>query len=596
MQTGAEAITWNLADLYEGLDDAMLGVDLAEADARAEAFRDAYAGRIAGLSPAELVEAVTELEEIQELAGKVSAYAALEFAAQTTDPARGALLQRVEEASAALGTHLVFFELEWLAVPDDAAKRSLAHPALAGYRHHLEAARRYQPHVLSEAEERILKEKAVTGRSAWVRLFTEEAGRIKVRVDAEDTTLDAALSRLHDPDRAVRRDAQEAVTAALEPGLPVRTYILNTLVADKATDDRLRSYPHWLASRNLANEAPEATVRALTEAVSTRYDVLARWYRLKGRVLGLEPLYDYDRYAAFPESGRDVPWAEAQATVLDAYRSFSPALADIANRFFTERWIDAGTRPGKEGGAFAHPATPGTHPYVLLNYTGRLRDVLTLAHELGHGVHQVLASRQGMLNAHTPLTVAETASVFGETVTFERILALETDPARRLSLLAGRLEDSFATIFRQVAMNRFEDAVHTARRHSGELPVEAINEAWLETQAASFQGAVTLTPNYATWWSYIPHFVHTPGYVYAYAYGNLLALAVYRRYEEEGAALVPRYMDMLAAGGSRSPEELGRMVGVDLSEPEFWNSGLDILDKLVDAAENLANSVSQPSP
>ncbi|MCU1451506.1 MAG: oligoendopeptidase pepF/M3 family, partial [Acidimicrobiales bacterium] len=398
-----------------------------------------------------------------------------------------------------------------------------------------------------------------------------------------------ALSHLYLPDREARQRAGRAVTDALQPGLPVRTYIFNTVMADHALDDRLRHYSSWITARNLGNEIADETVAALVASVTSRYDIPARWYRLKGRLLGIDDLNEHDRYAPLTSDEKEVSWQEARQTVLDAYRSFSEEMADIAAGFF-DGYIDAPAGPGKQGGAFAHPAVPSVHPYVMLNYTGRRRDVMTLAHELGHGVHQVLANRLGLFNASTPLTLAETASIFGETVTFGRLLSEEREPRARLALIGGRIEDICASVFRQIAMNRFEDAVHSARRDEGELSADRLADDWMRTQRDMFGDSLTITDGYRSWWSYIPHFIHTPGYVYAYAFGNLLALAVYARYEREGPGFVPNYLQLLAAGGSDTPDTLGRMVGVDLADPGFWNAGLDVVDELVTEAEKLAAS------
>jgi len=380
------------------------------------------------------------------------------------------------------------------------------------------------------------------------------------------------------------------VTAALEPGLRTRAFLFNTLLADKATDDRLRRYPGWLAARNLANEASDESVQALIEAVRGRYEIARRWYRLKARLLGVERLADYDRMAAVTADEVTFSFAEGREIVLDCYSSFSPELGALAKRFFDERWIDAPVRPAKRGGAFCAPAVPAAHPYVLLNYTARRRDVLTLAHELGHGVHFALAARQGIFHQSTPLTLAETASVFAETIVFGRLLAEDSTPASRLALLAENLEDTIATVFRQVAMNRFEDLVHTERREQGELSVDRFGELWAESQAELLGDSVQITDGYRSWWSYVPHFIGSPGYVYAYAYGQLLALSVYQRYEQQGPELVPRYLEMLAAGGSRSPEELGQLVGIDLADPGFWDAGLDLVERQLQEAEAAAEA------
>jgi oligoendopeptidase F len=391
----------------------------------------------------------------------------------------------------------------------------------------------------------------------------------------------------------VRRAAADAVTAGLEPGLRTRAFVLNTLMSDKATDDRLRHYESWISSRNLSNEASDESVQALVDAVQRRYGIPQRWYSLKARLLRLDRLADYDRLASVADTDAEVGWREAKELVLDAYSSFSGELADDARRFFDGAWIDAAARPGKRPGAFCAYTVPSHHPYVLLNWTSRRRDVLTLAHELGHGLHAYLARAQGVYHQSTPLTLAETASVFGETVTFGRLLGEVTDPQERLALLASNLEDQIATVFRQIAMNRFEHAIHNARRDEGELSIEHIGELWASTQHDMLGESVEITEGYRTWWSYIPHFIGTPGYVYAYAYGQLLALSVYAQYEARGADFVPQYLDLLRAGGSMSPQELGKLVDVDLADPGFWDRGLDIIERRLDETTAAAEAAGR---
>jgi oligoendopeptidase F len=587
---------WDLEPLVDGEGEVGVRRLLEDALTRSRAFSERYAGGLAELNGAGLEEAMRELAAIYELAGRAGTYAALRFSTDTADPANGALLQSVQERETAIETTLLFFELQWAALPEERAEQLLSGDGLDFCRHHLRNVRRYREHLLSEPEERMLSEKALTGASAWARLFEELTSAIEVELPAGDdeadgvqrVALDVALSRLASADREVRRTTAEAVTAALEPGLRTRAYVLNTLLADKAVDDRLRRYPHWLAARNLANEASDESVAALVEAVRGRYELARRWYRLKARLLGVERLADYDRMAAVTSDEVVFSFAQARELVLDCYRSFSGELGDVVERFFSERWIDAPVRPAKRGGAFCASAVPSMHPYVLLNYTSRRRDVLTLAHELGHGVHFALAAREGVFHQGTPLTLAETASVFGETIVFGRLLEQDSTPASRLALLAENLEDTIATVFRQVAMNRFEELVHTQRRERGELSAARLGELWAESQSELLGDSVEITEGYRTWWSYIPHFINTPGYVYAYAYGQLLALSVYQRYEQRGAELVPRYLEMLAAGGSRSPEELGRIVGVDLTDPGFWDAGLDLVERQLEQAEAAA--------
>jgi oligoendopeptidase F len=516
----------------------------------------------------------------------------LEFTTDTAEPARGALLQKVQERGTTLETQLLFFELEWAALDDAQADALLDDPStdLEFCAHHLRSTRRYRPHLLTEPEEKILAEKGISSSASWARLFGEQVSSLKVNVDGEEMPLDSALSLIQSPDAAVRERTALAVSAALEPGLRTRAYIFNTLLYDKSVDDRLRKYPHWLASRNLSNEASDESVMALIGAVHARYDIAQRWYRLKARLLGVDKLKDYDRSATVAESEPLFSYAEARDMVIDTYTDFSVEAGNITRRFFDERWIDAPVRDNKRGGAFC-ATVAGVHPYVMLNFTARRRDVLTIAHELGHGLHSALAAKQGVFHQSTPLTVAETASVFGETLVFERLLAGSSDEHARLELLAGRIDDAIATVFRQIAMNGFEHLVHTRRRERGELSVEDISDAWYESQTEMLGDSVEITDGYRSWWSYIPHFINTPGYVYAYAYGQLLALSVYGRYQEEGEPFVPRYLEMLAAGGSRAPEKLGEIVGIDLTDPGFWDAGLALVDHQLITAEALADRI-----
>ena len=582
------ATEWDLDPLVDGEGSGGAARMLDDAVARASVFNQRYAGKVAELDGEGLQGAMEELAAIEELVGRAGSYASLRFSTDTADPERGALLQRVQERATEIETKLLFFELEWAALDDGRAEELLAEPGLDFCRHHLRSARRYRPHLLTEPEEKILAEKAIASEGAWARLFGELTSALRVRLDSDEVTLDIALSRLQSPDREVRRTTAEAVSAALEPGLRTRGFIYNTLVFDKSVEDRLRSYPHWLASRNLSNEASDESVMALIEAVRRRFDIPQRWYVLKAKLLEIERIADYDRAAPVLSGDVTFSYAESRELVLDTYSGFASKAGDVARRFFDEQWIDAPPRPHKRGGAFCSYTVPSVHPYVMLNFTARRRDVLTMAHELGHGLHAALAQPQGIFHQSTPLTLAETASVFGETLVFERLLREAPDDEQRLSLLADRIDGAIATVFRQMAMNRYEHLVHTRRRTEGELSVEHFNEMWVETQAELFGDSVEITDGYRMWWSYIPHFINTPGYVYAYAYGQLLALSVYGRYREEGEAFVPRYLEMLAAGGSRSPEELADIVGIDLADPGFWDSGLALIDEQLAEAERLA--------
>ena len=589
-------VTWQLDDLLgdhaaERPEDAVEAL-LDEAEREAGEFAVEYEGKVADLDGNGLREAMSKLAGIGDLAGRALNYAHLRFAADTADPANGALLQKCSERATAIQTALLFFELEWAALEDERAEELLSTEGLDFCRHHLRLERRYRDHLLSAPEEKITTELSVTGAGAWSRLFDELTSAIQVEEGAGDeVTLDVALSRLHDPDREVRKATAEAITVALEPGLRTRAYVFNTLLQDKAIKDRLRSYPNWLSARNLSNEASDQSVQALVEAVRGRYEMARRWYRTKARLLGIERLADYDRMAAVAEDQETIGWEAGRELVQDSFDSLSPRAGEVVSRFFEEGWIDAPPSQGKRGGAFSASTVPSVHPYVMLNYTDRRRDVLTLAHELGHGLHQALAASQGIFHQGTPLTVAETASVFAEELVFGRLLEAEKDPAARLGLLSEAVEGQIATVFRQVAMNQFEDRVHTVRREQGELSVERFGELWTETQEELLGDSVEITDGYRSWWSYVPHFIGSPGYVYAYAYGQLLALSVYQLYSERGEEIVPGYLEMLAAGGSRSPEELGQMVGVDLTDPGFWDRGLDLVEGQIDEAVDAAEAV-----
>jgi oligoendopeptidase F len=591
-------VAWDLEPLLDGDPaDLVAAVDamLAEAQQRADRFAERYAGHVAELDGPGLEEAMRELGGLQEIVARAGTFSGLHFSTDTADPARGALYQRVQERATPIETKLLFFELEWAKVDDARADELLAHEGLDFCRHHLRTARRYRPHLLSEPEEKILAEKALTSRNAWGRLFEEQVAALEVDLDegAAPVSLEVALSQLHASDRAKRAHAAERVTASLAPDLRTRGFVFNTLLADKMVEDRLRGFPHWLASRNLANEASDESVQALVTAVRNRYELPRRWYRLKAKLLGVDRLADYDRMAAVTEENPSIPWREARELVQDSYSSFSPVLGDLVRRFFDEHWIDAPVRPGKRAGAFCAYAVPSVHPYVMLNWTSRRRDVLTLAHELGHGVHAALGGRQGIFHMSTPLTLAETASVFGETIVFGRLLERAETPESRLSLLAESIEGSIATVFRQIAMNQFEERIHNERREHGELALDRIGELWAHSQEELLGDAVEVTEGYRSWWSYVHHFVSVPGYVYAYAYGQLLALAVYGRYEEEGEAFVPAYLELLEAGGSRSPEELGAIVGIDLADPGFWDRGLALVERQLDAAEAAAQDAGR---
>ncbi len=588
----AAGVRWDLSDLYAGPDDPAIDADLERCVGQARAFAAEYRGKLGSLDAAELARAVDAYEALQEPAWRASAYAGLLFAADTSAPRHGALLQHVQERGTEIRNELVFFELEWVALEDEAARALTEDPALAGRRHLLESLRRYRPHVLSEPEEKLLEETANTGSRAFSRLFDEILGAAKFRVELEsgpkELSEEEALSLLYDADRDTRRAASRGLTEGLERHSRTLGFLFNTLVQDKAMQDRLRRYADPMDSRNLANEIDGASVRALMDACVGRYGLVARYYRLKRRLLGLDHLYEWDRYAPLAEPEGTRSFDAARELVLGAYADFAPRMAEIAAQFFDRRWIDAELRPGKRGGAFSASTVPGVHPYVMLNYTGQLRDVMTVAHELGHGVHQWLSRERGLFEQNTPLTTAETASVFGEMLVFRRLLREESDPTVRLALVCGKLEDAFATVFRQVAMTRFEQMLHAARREEGELPLERMNALWMDANRPMFGDSVELTDDYRWWWLYIPHFIHSPFYCYAYSFGELLVLALVRRYDEEGDAFVPRYLELLAAGGSQAPPTLVSRVGLDITDPAFWDGGLALLEDLVAEAEALA--------
>ena len=587
--TGAEAVEWNLADLYESPDDPRLQEDLSEASTAATAFRERYRGKLGELSGEELAAAVAEGERIRSISTRVEAYARLRLAADSSDQSRGALAQKVREQNTQIETELLFFDLEWAALEDDVAERLLADPALEHYASYLRSERRYRPLLLTEPEEKISAEKSLTGSSAWGRLFNELLSDLSVPLDGEDLSLDQALAKLSRlTEQSERARVAEAVTESLQPGIRTRGYILNTILSERSVEDRLRGYDTWISARNLANEIPDEAAQSLIDAIIARYDIPQRYYALKAKLLGLPQLADYDRFAPLQEVPGTIAWDEARELVTESFNDFSPLAGEIVGRFFERDWIDAPPRPGKMLGAFCATLVPDVHPYVLMNYAGERRSVLTLAHELGHGLHGTLAQDLGLLNASTPLTLAETASVFAEALTFEKLMEREDDQRARLDLLVGRIDDSIATVFRQIALNRFEHAIHTFRREEGELPVDKISELWRAEQVRMLGDAVDVTENYGSWWSYVPHFIAVPGYVYAYSFGYLFSLAIYRRYLEEGDSLVEPYFDLLRAGGSAPPAELASRLGFDIGDPGFWSAGVDAIGVLVDEAEALA--------
>jgi oligoendopeptidase F len=577
---------WDLADLYPAPDALQVEADFTAADKRAQAFAGAYAGKLAGLSGTTLAAAIAEYEQIEEVLGRLLSYAQLLFAGDSTDAAIGRFYQSVNERATTISSHLLFFSLELNRLDDAALEGKLAEPALAFWRPWLRDLRVFRPHQLADDLEKLLHEKEVTGHSAWNRLFDETMAGMRVDVSGESLTVTDALNKLSDQDRAVREAAGRAIGTAFGERVKLFSLITNTLAKDKEIIDTWRHYPRPGSARNRANMVEDEVVDALVTAVRNDYPRLAhRYYRMKAKWLGLPKLMHWDRNAPLPDDDdRQIDWPEARQRVLSAYGAFSPELASVGKRFFDAPWIDARLRPGKSGGAFAHPTVPSAHPYLLLNYHGRTRDVMTLAHELGHGVHQVLAGdSQGYLMSGTPLTLAETASVFGEMLTFRALLDA-ADPKQRRIMLAAKVEDMLNTVVRQIAFYRFETLLHDERR-SGELLPERIGELWLQIQTESLGPAFDFTPEYNVFWAYVPHFIHSPFYVYAYAFGDCLVNALYSVFQGGHPGFQAKYLDMLRAGGSKRHKELLAPFGLDASDPAFWKKGLDVIAGFIDELE-----------
>ena len=628
----AAGVSWNLHDLYSGVDDPRITHDLDDALRRAQAFEASYRGKInvaGGPAAGVLFAALKDLEELFEQMDKPAVFASLVHAAKTDDPRHGALLTRTREQRIVINKHLIFFDLEWVKLDDAPASSIIAHSLLSRYRHYLEQKRAWRPHFLSEPEEKILDDKAITGRAAFVRLFDEtvaamqfpfnhadvsaseetETGSgcavekletiedrpvpvpISAQAQSEMLSLQQISAKLYDADRGVRQAAATGLTKGLQGNARLLTFIFNNLLLDHKSDTELRKFTDPMGQRHLANEIQSEVVAALMAATERHYETVQRYYRLKGKLLGLDPLYDYDRYAPLFGDLPACPWPKARQTVEESYEAFSPRAGAIIREFFDKHWIDAELRRGKRGGAFSSSAVPSVHPYILMNFSDNLRDVMTLAHELGHGLHQYLSRGVGYLQCDTPLTTAEMASIFGEMLTFQRLLAMYPEPRNRLAMLCSKIEDGFASVFRQVVLTRFEQSLHNARRERGELAVEQINELWLAANQPMHGNAVQLTAGYSWWWLYIGHFIHVPFYCYAYAFGELLVLALVQRYKQEGPKFVPEYLELLAAGGSAAPHVLLSRLGVDVTDPGFWELGLRLLADLVTEAEGLAKNL-----
>jgi oligoendopeptidase F len=579
---------WDLADLYPGRESPELAADLERMASAAKAFHAKYQGRLGDLDGAALGAAIGAYEAIDETLSRLMSYAYLVHAGDMNDGDIGRFYQGVQETVTGISTHLVFFTLELNHLDDAALKPKLKAPELARYQTWLRDLRVFRPHQLSDEIERLLHEKQVAGRAAWGRLFDQTMAGLHFLIDGEEMTSTQALNRLYDPDPARRKSAAVEIGRVLNQNIRLFALITNTLAKDKEIEDKWRNYPRPVSARNLSNHVEDAVVDALVAAVRESYPRLShRYYALKARWFGADRIDYWDRNAPLPDAeDRAIPWDRAREIVLGAYGRFSPKLADVGRRFFDNAWIDAEPRRGKVPGAFAHPTVPSVHPYLLVNYLGRTRDVMTLAHELGHGVHQILAGGQGHLMADTPLTLAETASVFGEMLTFRALLDEEKDPARRRTLLASKVEDMLNTVVRQIAFFDFEQRLHQERR-GGEVLPERIGQIWLDVQSESLGPAVRFDDGYRSWWSYIPHFVHSPFYVYAYAFGDCLVNSLYAVYQDAEAGFAERYLAMLSAGGTLRHRDLLAPFGLDAGDPAFWHKGLAVVGGFIDELERL---------
>ena len=592
--SSADGVKWDLEDLYEGPDDEQLKKDFEDVKEEAEKFRDKYRGRIeeCELTPSEFKDVMDEYEDIYEKIGKIYSFANLYYSLDTQDPNRGALLQKAQKTQSEVKNSLVFFELEWQNIDDEKAEEYMGNEELEKYKNYLRHWRRYTPYMLSESEEQIIESMQNTAKDAFVRLFDQTIGEMKVDFTVDDEeyemVFDQALSVLYEKDRDKRKAAADAVTETLKDKNNVLNFIFNNIVQNHSTISEFRDYPDPMTPRNLDNRVDRETVDALMEAVIDNVDIVHRYYKLKKKIMGHDELYDYDRYDPLPGSVPEITFEESKEKVLDAYEKFSPKMKEIASKFFENGWIDAELKEGKRGGAFSASTVPSVHPYVFMNFTDKTSDTMTMAHELGHGVHQYLSREQGALQQSTPLTTAEMASVFGEMLLFDKLMGEVEDPESKLALISEKLQSDFATVFRQVIMTRFEQKLHAAYNEKGELKPEEINELWLEANEIEFGDTVELRDEYGWWWSYVLHFVHYPFYCYAYAFGELLVLALYDMYKEQGDEFVPKYLELLKAGGSDDPKNLLERIGVDVTDPDFWNRGLSVIEEHVEEAEKLA--------
>ncbi len=585
--TGAEGVSWNLGDLYPEINAGVFANDMQAVNTRALSFAEKWRGKISRSGDEELLAMITELQDITETINRLMARVRLEWTTNQQSQDLAAAYQSVSEYINAVHNHLIFVSVELRSISDEHFEYLRNAESLSHFKHWLEFNRMFRDHTLSESEEILDSQKDMTGLSAWVRFFDQMQSSRTFEQDGRQLSQQELMMRMASPDREVRKAASDTFSAGLEKAAPLNAFVFNTVLADRMLDDRIRNYPSWISSRNKANKISDESVDVLVQSVVDRYDICRRFFDLKKQLLGLSEFYEYDRNAPATPDTMHVSWDDARALVSKAYHTFHPSIGRIVDEFFEKNWIDAALRPGKANGAYAASTVPSVHPYIFMNYTGTQRDVKTLAHELGHGVHQYLSRSQGLFNAGTPLTIAETASVFGEMLVFDSLMNEAKNDDQKLTLLMEKLNDIVNTVFRQVALNRFEHAIHTARREEGELSIERLSELWMQTQSPSYGGAVTLRDGYQTWWSYISHFIHTPGYVYAYAFGELLVLALYEIYKEDDSSFKQRYIDLLSAGGSDTPENLLKPFGIDLADKNFWSRGLDFIDSLLRQAEDI---------
>jgi oligoendopeptidase F len=589
--------SWDLSDLYAGVDDPRIQQDLDAALAAAKVFQMDYQGKISGCTDASFLrEALDRYEQMTCRQSRPGAYASLHYSADTSDPARGALTQKIREMGSSIATHLIFFELELGKISQESHASLIQSKELEKYRHYLEHERKVSKHYLSETEETVLEETANCRGRAFRRLFTEVTSRLKfpLVIDGEIQILTQSdlLARLYEPDRESRKLAFESLAKVLEENSHVLTFVHNTLLHEKQTMDRLRSFDTPEADRHLTNELPAQVVDTMVEVCVENFGIVSDYYQLKAKLLGISDLAHYDRYAPIQQTKLEVDYSKARDIVLEAFGRFSPKLRELTVPFFEKNWIDVPPRDGKRSGAFCAAVTPDHHPYVLLNYTGRARDVMTLAHELGHGVHDVMASKNHIFDFHPVLPLAETASTFGEMLVFDKLQDEMENDSDKLALLCEKIEDTFATVFRQVSMYRFEQKLHAERRSQGELKVEQINEFWQQSMQEMFGESLTLGPDHRWTWLYIPHIVNTPFYVYAYSFGELLVLSLYSRYRQEGEPFVDRYFQLLAAGGSQEPVKLLAQLGIDITQKSFWQGGCDLIKARVQAAKTIVERLS----